>query len=74
MPAKEVISMLVLDRFEGEYALIEMNRRIFHIPKILLPKSAKEGDVITIQITVDKEATAKQKQSADKLAGELFEG
>jgi flagellar basal body L-ring protein FlgH len=66
--------MLVLDRFEGEYALIEMNRRIFHIPKILLPKSAKEGDVITIQITVDKEATAKQKQSADKLSGELFEG
>jgi hypothetical protein len=74
MPAKEVISMLVLDRFEGEYALIEMNRRIFHIPKILLPKSAKEGDVINIQITVDKEATAKQKQSADKLAVELFEG
>lgn len=74
MPAKEAISMLVLDRFEGEYALIEMNRRIFHIPKILLPKSAKEGDVITIQITVDIEATAKQKQSADKLAGELFEG
>lgn len=66
--------MLVLDRFEGEYALIEMNRRIFHIPKILLPKSAKEGDVITIQITVDEEATAKQKQSAEKLAGELFEG
>ncbi len=74
MPAEEVITMLVLDRFEGEYALIEMNRRIFHIPKILLPKSAKEGDVITIQITVDSEATAKQKQSADKLAGELFEG
>jgi hypothetical protein len=66
--------MLVLDRFEGEYALIEMNRRIFHIPKVLLPKSAKEGDVITIQITVDKEATANKKQSADKLAGELFEG
>jgi hypothetical protein len=66
--------MLVLDRFEGEYALIEMNRRIFHIPKVLLPKSAKEGDVITIQITVDQEATAVRKQSAGKLAVELFEG
>jgi flagellar basal body L-ring protein FlgH len=65
--------MLVLDRFEGEYALIEMNRRIFHIPKVLLPKSAKEGDVITIQISVDKEATEKQKQSLNKLADGLFE-
>ncbi len=57
--------MLTIDRFEGEYALIEMNRRIFHIPKVLLPKGAKEGDIITIQISVDIEATNK-KQSADK--------
>lgn len=53
--------MLKIDRFEGEYALIEMNRRIFHIPKVLLPKGAREGDVIKIQITVDKEVTEKQK-------------
>ncbi|MFX4262937.1 DUF3006 domain-containing protein [Pelotomaculum propionicicum] len=64
--------MLTIDRFEGEYALIEMNRRIFHIPKVLLPKSAREGDVITIQITVDKEAARQRKQSADNLADKLF--
>lgn len=64
--------MLKIDRFEGEYALIEMNRRIFHIPKVLLPKGAREGDVIKIQITVDKGATEKQKQTADKLADSLF--
>jgi flagellar basal body L-ring protein FlgH len=64
--------MLIIDRFEGEYALIEKNRRIFHIPKVLLPKSAREGDVITIQITVDKEATRQRKQSADRLADKLF--
>ena len=51
--------MLTIDRFEGEYALIEMNRRIFHIPKVLLPKGAKEGDVIKMQIAIDKEATKK---------------
>lgn len=66
--------MLKIDRFEGEYALIEMNRRIFHIPKVLLPKGAREGDVIEIKIIVDKEATEKQKQAADKLAASLFEG
>jgi len=49
-----------------------MNRRIFHIPKVLLPKGAKEGDVIKIQITVDKEATEKLKESTDKLADSLF--
>ena len=65
--------MLIIDRFEGEYALIEMKRRIFHIPKVLLPKSAREGDVITIQITVDKEATRRQKQSVEELADKLFE-
>lgn len=56
--------MLVIDRFEGEYALIQMNKRIFHIPKILVPKGAKEGYVINIQITVDEESTQKQKQSS----------
>jgi hypothetical protein len=65
--------MLTIDRFEGEYALIEMNHRIFHIPKVLLPKSAREGDVITIQITVEKEAVKNQRESVDKLADELFE-
>jgi len=64
--------MLTIDRFEGEYALIEYNRKIFHIPKVLLPKGAKEGDIIRIEITVDKEATEKKKQSVDKLAGRLF--
>ncbi|KJS03720.1 MAG: hypothetical protein VR68_01115 [Peptococcaceae bacterium BRH_c4a] len=64
--------MLIIDRFEGEYALIEMNRRVFHIPKLLLPKGAKEGDVIQIQITVDKEATEKLKESTEKMADSLF--
>lgn len=61
--------MLVLDRFEGEYALIEMNRKVFHVPKSLLPKGAKEGDVINIQIIIDEDATVKRKQTVGKLAG-----
>ncbi|KJS15765.1 MAG: hypothetical protein VR69_11970 [Peptococcaceae bacterium BRH_c4b] len=65
--------MLIIDRFEGQYALIEMNRRTFHIPKVLLPKSAKPGDIINIQITVDKDATKTRTQSIDKIADSLFE-
>lgn len=64
--------MLIIDRFEGEYVLIEYNRKIFHMPKVLLPKGAKEGDIITIEITVDKETTEKRKQSAGKLADRLY--
>ncbi|HBV97729.1 MAG TPA: DUF3006 domain-containing protein [Desulfotomaculum sp.] len=54
--------MLVIDRFEGEYALIKMNKKIFHIPKVLLPKGAREGDVVSINITVDSRATAELKK------------
>lgn len=61
--------MLVIDRFEGEYAIIEMNRRLFHVPKSLFPKGAKEGDVINIQIIVDKDETMKRKQAIGKMAG-----
>ena len=65
--------MLIIDRFEGEYALIEMKKRIFHIPKSLFPKGAKEGDVIKINISIEKEATEKKKQQIDKLSDKIFE-
>ncbi len=65
--------MLVIDRFEGEYALIEYKRRIFHIPKVLVPKSARAGDVINIQITVDQEATQQRKQFIVQLAEQVGE-
>jgi len=66
--------MFIIDRFEGEYALIEHKKKIFHIPKSIMPKGAKEGDAIKIQITIDKEATDKKKESISKLADRLFEG
>jgi len=65
--------MLVIDRFEGEYALIEYKRRIFHIPKALVPRGTKPGDVINIQITIDQEATEQRKQSIDQVAEQVFE-
>ncbi|GBF32020.1 hypothetical protein DCCM_0211 [Desulfocucumis palustris] len=64
--------MQIINRFEGQYALIEMNRKIFHVPKSLIPKGAKEGDVIKITITVDTEATANLKKEVHGLADDLF--
>ena len=65
--------MLIIDRFEGEYALIEFKRRIFHVPKVILPKGAKPGDVINFHITVDKEATEERKERIAQLAKRVFE-
>jgi hypothetical protein len=64
--------VLIIDRFEGEWAVIEYGRKTFNFPKTLLPKKAKEGDVITISISIDREATAKER-NIEKLADQLFE-
>lgn len=55
--------MLTIDRFEGEYALIKYKKRIFHIPKSLMPKGAREGDTIKIQITVEEGQAKKEKEA-----------
>lgn len=46
---------MIIDRFEGEYALIQHNKKIFHIPKVLLPKGAKPGNRVRIEISVETE-------------------
>jgi len=50
-----------IDRFEGEYALIKHNKKIFHIPKVLLPKGAKQGDRVKMEITVENEPSESNK-------------
>lgn len=62
---------VIIDRFEGEYAIVELNLGQFvQIPSVLVPK-AKEGDVI--KITVDKEASQKRKENIQNLVNNLFE-
>ena len=57
----------VIDRFENHYAIAELEDKsgYVNIPKAALPPSAKEGDVISIEI--DLVATQKRKEQADKL-------
>ena len=65
--------MLVISRFEGDLAIIELEDTTFNVPKTLLPQEAKEGDIIDISITVDQEATVIRKQQIDTLFKDLFE-
>jgi len=65
--------MLVIDRFEGSWAVIEYGKSTFNFPRALLPENAKEGDLITLAITIDQKRTMTRGKAVDKLADRLFE-
>ena len=61
--------LAVIDRFEGEYAvLISDDGKTFNLLKDKIPEDAKEQDVLSIgdNITIDKEETEKRKKEARK--------
>jgi hypothetical protein len=63
---------LIIDRFEGDFAVVELeDRSTIDIPKKLIPKGAKEGDVLSIQINTDE--TNKRKERIKKIMNDLFE-
>ena len=64
--------MLIIDRFEENQAIIEFGDKLFVIPRLLLPADAREGDVITLTITVNREATNTRAKTIKSLAEELF--
>ena len=66
----------IIDRFEGELAVVEFDDEMKDIPKSKLPKNANVGDVLIFdgdKITISKEETNKLKKEIDDLMDELFE-
>lgn len=62
------MKQLIIDRFEGNYAVIEYGNETFDFPKVLLPGNAKEGDVLTLEVSIDTRETNDRKQSTlDKM-------
>jgi hypothetical protein len=56
----------IIDRFENDWAIIETSEDpiiTFKLPKNLLPREAKEGDVLNISFTINKEETLKRKNA-----------
>ncbi|MFA5384179.1 MAG: DUF3006 domain-containing protein [Eubacteriales bacterium] len=64
--------MLVIDRFEGSWAVIEYGESTFNLPRALLPENAKEGDLINLSVTIDQKGTMTRRKAVDKLADRLF--
>lgn len=59
----------IIDRFEGDYAIVETDTKTFvHLPAVLLPSDAKEGDCIEIHITATD-----RKEKIENLMNSLFE-
>lgn len=65
----------IIDRFEGEIAVIEINNSTIDVPKFKLPSTAKEGDVLIIEddnYTIDKDETAKRRREIEEVMDKLF--
>lgn len=61
---------VILDRFEGEFAILELDvGEVVSVPKILVG-NAIEGDVINISI--DKEETSKRIKKVENLINDVF--
>ena len=61
---------VIIDRFEGEIAVIELAiGKTINVPKELFP-NAKEGDVFSIEF--DKNETESRKEKITSLMNDLF--
>jgi len=62
--------MLTIDRFEGDFAVVESSNGFIYIPKNDIPNNAQEGDVLLVGI--DKDKTDERKKRIDGMMNDLF--
>ena len=66
--------MFIIDRFEGDWAIIETeNRQTFNLPRFVLPPGIKEGDVLSIQVGIDLVTTKDRAEKAKRMLDNLFD-
>ncbi|MEK4351074.1 DUF3006 domain-containing protein [Paenibacillus sp. FSL R5-0475] len=66
----------IIDRFEGEYAVIEFDGKTEDVLRSELPAEVKPGDTLIFEedkVIIDTEGTASRKEEMDSLMDELFE-
>ena len=62
---------VIVDRIEGDYAVVEIEKgKMCNLPLELVP-NVKEGDIVTIIINKDK--TKKRKKTIEELMNSVFE-
>ncbi len=64
-----------IDRFEGTKAILFLDEGESQLvwPRTYLPTGTQEGDILSLYIEIDAEATAQAKTEAENLLKELME-
>ncbi|MBY6272488.1 MAG: DUF3006 domain-containing protein [Bacillaceae bacterium] len=63
----------IIDHFEGEFAVVEIDGKTKDFPKFIFPKDAEAGDVVIIEVAVDKKETEKLRKEIEELMNEVWE-
>ncbi|SHJ72015.1 Protein of unknown function [Anaerobranca californiensis DSM 14826] len=59
----------IIDRFEGDYAVLLFKNEEIQVdfPKKLLPEEVTEGDVLTINIEIDRDERERRREAIKTL-------
>jgi hypothetical protein len=66
----------IIDRFEGQFVVVEINGKTKDFPKSIFPKEVTVGDVVEIKgekVTVLKNETEKLRREIEQLMDEVWE-
>lgn len=66
----------IIDRFEGNLAVVEFGEEMRDIPRSELPENVEVGDMLIFDgesVTIDKAGTEKLRAEIEALMDELFE-
>ncbi len=61
---------MVIDRFEGAFAVVMCEDKAYNIPRALLPETAKEGDIL--RIVIDTEKTKENAKEIKQLMDDVW--
>ena len=61
---------VIIDRFEGEFAVVEVGGSFVNMPIELVPDGAKEGSVLNI--TIDENETKSREEKIRGMMNQLF--
>lgn len=67
--------MIIIDRFEGNTAVVEADTGMTEIDRALIPQEAEEGDVLCFSdgvYTIDREATDARRAKIREKLGRLM--
>lgn len=66
----------IIDRFEGDLAVVEIGRETKDFPRSIFPKTAKAGDVFEIngnKVTISKSDTEQRRKEIEQLMDDVWE-